>query len=133
MHFQFPASTTNSPSRISIRNTACLSDCMVPGVLQLRKIVLIMATLYILLKYYFLYYKRDVRNKLLIHVLPAPVILMLLQTTQKIKSSKQSNKSVGAFVFKQFAIIMEQARTVYLHSTCPIKPNKCCSGLDVAI
>ena len=36
VHFQFPTST-NSLYRISIHNLAFLSNCMVPGVLQLKK------------------------------------------------------------------------------------------------
>ena len=73
MHFQFPTST-NFLSRISIHNMACLSNCMVPRVIQLRKTVLIITTCIILLNYYLLYYKRDVRNKLLTYLLTGNVL-----------------------------------------------------------
>ena len=50
VHFQFPTSN-NSLSHISIHNSAFLSNCMVPRVLQLRKIVFLIITLYIFLNY----------------------------------------------------------------------------------
>ena len=52
VHFQFPTST-NSLSRISIHNVARLSNYKVPRVLQLTKILLILATWYFLVNYLF--------------------------------------------------------------------------------
>ena len=59
VHFQFPTSN-NSLFHISIHNSAFLSNCMVPEVLQLRKIVLSITTLYIFTKLLLFVYKRDV-------------------------------------------------------------------------
>ena len=99
LHFQFPTSN-NSLSHISIHNSAFLSNCMVPpppppGVLQLRKIILLITTLYIFLNYYLFLYKRDVCNYLL-----ACLLSYLLTYLSSVLSSK--SVAVGIFMYPYY-------------------------------
>ena len=67
VHFQF--TTTNNSSYL--HKWAFQSNCMVPGVLRLIKIVLLKTTLYIFLNYYFLYLNEMFEiNYLLTYLLP---------------------------------------------------------------